>query len=109
MLQVKNIEVKKYTGEFLDLKGETHQINDLPCMISDEKCVSLPGVIGGNFGKCEENSKNILLEAGNYAREYIFNAQRSVKSTDASKKFFYGVDPEMTRIALIEGASLIAE
>lgn len=106
---IQQIQVREYSGEFIDLKGCIHQLDKLPCMISDNKCISVPGVIGGNYGKCQENSKNILLEAANYAQEYIFRAQKAVKNTDASKKFFYGVDPEMTKIALAQGASLIQE
>jgi len=105
--RISKVYIQKCTStEFKDLKGNTHQINDLTCMESDDACISIPGVIGGDNSKVDINTRNILLEAGVYSVEHIYEAQKQVCTTEASKKFFYGIDPNMTRLAILEAASL---
>ena len=104
---VNQIQVKKTQScTFTDLKGQSHQLSDTTIMISGDHVVSLPGIIGGNYGKCLDSTSAILLEAGNYTREHIY-AGRKIHKTRASDLFFHGVDPAITPIALLEAASMI--
>lgn len=106
---VKKILVKKIEScTFVDLKQEVHQIKNMTMMISGSEYVSLPGIIGGDYGKSSSSTTQVLLESGNYSKEHIFRG-RLIKKTQASKLFFHGIDPEMTKIALSEAAGMIKE
>jgi phenylalanyl-tRNA synthetase beta chain len=104
---VRKIIVKKVDSiKFVDLKQKEHDIHNMTVMISNGQCVSLPGVIGGYYGRCSNSSTHVLLEAGNYTREHIYHGQMVAK-THASKLFFHQIDPVMTKLALTEAVALI--
>ena len=104
---ITQLEVKACTGQFIDLKGNEYCVNDLCCVTSNNKIALMPGVIGGDFSKYTDSTVNVLLEAGNYAKSYIYKAQKMICNTEASRKFFYGIDPNMTKIAIAKAADII--
>lgn len=105
---VGHIEIVGHSeSSFIDLNGKEHKIDDLCCMVSNGRCIAIPGVIGGDLSKCSSATSNILLEGGNYDPDYIHNAQQIAGITNASRRFFHGIDANMTRIAILEAAAMI--
>ncbi|WP_342261887.1 phenylalanine--tRNA ligase subunit beta [Alphaproteobacteria bacterium endosymbiont of Tiliacea citrago] len=59
---------------------------------SGENIISWPAVIGGENSKVDENTKNILLEAGVFPKDSMQRRKNGV-ITSAVKKAEYGFDP----------------
>lgn len=104
-----NIKFAKSTGVLKDLKGLNHTIENVCCVVNqDDVICAIPGVIGGDNSKINDHSTQILLEAGTYSQDHICVAQKFTP-TSASKKFLYGVDFNMTKIAIEEAAHLMLQ
>lgn len=103
-----------HKGESVTALDETdtkYELDEDMIVISD---VSGPLAIGGVKGGKESGISNathtILLEAANFDKSNIKMTSRKLRLvTDASNRFSYGVDPNLTLIALKRAASLIAE
>ena len=95
--------------DFEDQKGQKFSLKEVLCMFSDDKCVQICGVADAKWAGVSKNTKNVLLQAGNYAKEAIFKAENQLYGTDASKRFSYGVDPEMCMLSLCEIAGIIKQ
>ena len=80
-------------------------------MICDSKggmCIA--GVFGGNTSGVSGTTKNVFLEGAWFNPVSIRKAaKRHSLNTDASFRYERGVDPNMTRFALMRAAMLIKE
>ncbi|MBI5153361.1 MAG: phenylalanine--tRNA ligase subunit beta [Parcubacteria group bacterium] len=78
-------------------------------VIADHKEVlAIAGVKGGRAAEITNTTKTILLEAANFDPDRVVRTTRRIGfTTDAFQRFKYGIDPNMTEIALRRVAELI--
>ena len=95
--------------DFEDQKGQKFSLKEVLCMFSDDRCIQVCGVADAKWASASKNTKNVLLQAGNYAKEAIFRAESQLYSTDASKRFSYGIDPEKSLLTLCEVATIMKQ
>jgi phenylalanyl-tRNA synthetase beta chain len=113
LLKGRRIVVKKAkTGdEFTTLDGKTHKLTSNSLMICDAKRpVGIGGIMGGVNSEVSIATKNILLESAYFDP---VNTRRTCKnlgiSTESSRRFERGTDPNGVVYALNRAAQLIAE
>ncbi len=96
---------------FITLDGAMNTLNDECLMICDaEKAVGVAGIMGGQNTEVSENTRNILLECAYFDPRNIRRTSKFLeKSTEASKRFERGVDPNGLTFALNRAAQLISE
>lgn len=71
------------------------------CVTSDNKIMCLGGVMGGLNSEISENSKNILIEAANFASPQIRKTSiRLGLSSDSSQRFIKGINKDQTEFVL---------
>ena len=72
--------------------------------------IALAGVMGGAATEINIASTDVLLESATFNPVSVFRtAKRHRLTSEASKRFERVVDPEVTHIALLRAASLLAE
>ena len=72
--------------------------------------IALAGVMGGGATEINTQSTDVLLESATFNPVAVFRtAKRHRLTSEASKRFERVVDPEVTDIALLRAASLLAE
>ncbi|MFQ5751513.1 MAG: phenylalanine--tRNA ligase subunit beta, partial [bacterium] len=96
---------------FTTLDEKTHTLNSECLMICDgEKEVAIGGIMGGLNSEVSLETKNILLESAYFDP---VNIRRTAKflgiSTESSRRFERGTDPNGVLYALDRAAQLIAE
>ncbi|MFQ5677036.1 MAG: phenylalanine--tRNA ligase subunit beta, partial [bacterium] len=106
-----NVRTAAAGEKFTTLDNETHTLNSECLMICDgEGPVAIGGVMGGLNSEVSARTKNVLLESAHFDP---VNVRRTSKflgiSTEASRRFERGVDPNGTLYALDRAAQLIAE
>ena len=113
LIRGQEINVKTATkGEkFTTLDDVKHTLNSECLMICDgEDAVAIGGVMGGLNSEVSDSTKNILLEAAYFNPVNIRRTSKFIGcSTEASRRFERGVDPNGTLFALDRAAQLIAE
>lgn len=88
--------------DFAALDGKIYHLakGDLVVM-DDKKVCSIAGIIGGESSKCEETTKNILLEAAVFDRISVAKTARRLNIDTRSKYVFErGVDHHFTKSAV---------
>lgn len=95
--------------ETLDSVVRTLSAEDV--VIADEKkTVGLAGVMGGEQVEIDDNTTEIVIEAANFDPATIARASRRHKlSSEASKRFERGVDPELPARTVRRVAELLVE
>ncbi|MBI5420692.1 MAG: phenylalanine--tRNA ligase subunit beta [Parcubacteria group bacterium] len=78
-------------------------------VIADHKQIlAIAGVKGGRAAEITKETTTILLEAANFDSDRVVRTTRRIGfTTDASQRFKYGIDPNMTEVALRRVADLI--
>jgi len=113
LLKRKQIVVKtaKPGEEFTTLDNRIHKLNAECLMICDgERPVAIGGIMGGFNSEVSENTKNILLESAYFNPVNIRRTSKYLGiSTESSRRFERGVDPNGALYALDRAAQLIAE
>lgn len=96
--------------KFLGLDGKEYDLKEGDLVIrDDEKVCGLAGIIGGESTKCDENTKNILLEAAVFDSVSIAKTARRLNIETRSKYVFErGVDHNFTAEAVDIASDLIA-
>ena len=93
----------------LDEAERTLDAEDL-LITSGGKAVGLAGVMGGANTEISNETKNVLIEAANFDPVSIARSARRHKlSSEASKRFERGVDPEVAAVAAGRVAQLLVE
>jgi len=105
------VKCAKAGERFITLDGIEHVLNDECLMICDgEKAVGVAGIMGGQNTEVSQNTKNILLECAYFDPRNIRRTSKHLeKSTEASKRFERGVDPNGLLYALDRATQLIAD
>ena len=113
LLQDQKIIVKHATeGEkFVTLDDKEHTLTSERLLICDgKKAIALAGVMGGVNSEISSESRNILLESALFNPTNIRRTSKALDlSTDSSKRFERGVDPEGMVYALNRAAELVCE
>jgi len=105
---IQNLEADTTFKTLDDVERKLHQDDLMICDANGGMC--LAGVFGGNHSGVTAYSKNVFLEAAWFNPVTIRKAaKRHALNTDASFRFERGVDPNMTRFALMRAAMLIKE
>ena len=109
--QEMNVKTAAKGEKFVTLDNVTHTLNSECLMICDgEGAVAIGGVMGGLNSEVSDSTKNILLEAAYFDPINIRRTSKFIgSSTEASRRFERGVDPNGTLFALDRAAQLIAE
>ncbi|MDP1880756.1 MAG: phenylalanine--tRNA ligase subunit beta [Parachlamydiaceae bacterium] len=111
LIQNQQIIVRKaHADEFIQtLDAKNHQLKESTLLICDsEKPLAIAGVMGGLNSEVNENTHHIVLEAAYFNPMSIRKTSKQLGfSTDASKKFERGTDPNALIIALDRAAQLI--
>ncbi|MEF8798094.1 MAG: phenylalanine--tRNA ligase subunit beta [Candidatus Bipolaricaulota bacterium] len=84
------------------LDGKKRNLQNHNLVIADEADpIALAGVMGGQKSEVRSTSKNILLEGACFDQARIRESSQKIGlSTDASKRFEKGMDPEATKLAI---------
>lgn len=113
LLEAQKIIIKHASpGEkFITLDEKEHTLNSEKLMICDgNKSIALAGVMGGLNSEITPDTKNVLLESAYFNPLNIRKTSKALDiSTDSSKRFERGVDPEGLIYALDRAAQLINE
>lgn len=106
-----NVKTAAEGEKFTTLDDVQHNLNSECLMICDgEGAVAVGGVMGGLNSEVSDSTKNILLEAAYFDPVNIRRTSRYLgSSTEASRRFERGLDPNGTLYALDRAAQLIAE
>jgi phenylalanyl-tRNA synthetase beta chain len=92
-----NLTVRRArAGEsLLALDTRTYQLDDMMCVIADEKAVeSLAGIMGGEASGCDQNTTDVLIESALWSPLNIAQTGRKLGiNSDARYRFERGVDP----------------
>ncbi len=99
-------------GETLTtLDGKERALDPLVLVIADrDGPVALAGVMGGANSEVHEGTTRLLLESASFEPRSVRRASRFLGlSTEASKRFERGVDPELAPVAAARFLSLLKE
>lgn len=93
--------VDDYEGDFVALDGNTYQIEKGDLMIfDDEKPLGIAGVIGGEYSKIVDDTKDVIIEIASFARMSIRNTARRLNiNSDASIRYQKNMDPQASDYA----------
>ncbi|MDO4259674.1 MAG: phenylalanine--tRNA ligase subunit beta, partial [Actinomycetaceae bacterium] len=90
------------------LDAEDLLITDSPSG-QGSRIIGLAGVMGGAYSEVEESTTDILLEAAHFDPTSVARSSRRHRLTsEASKRFERGVDPELAPVAAQYAAELLA-
>lgn len=93
----------------LDEKVRSLDVEDL-LICDDQGPVGIAGVMGGARTEVSETTTRVILEAAGFDPISIARSARRHKLTsEASKRFERGVDPEVARLAAARAAQLLVE
>ncbi len=97
--------------EFVTLDNVKRKLNSEDLVIADDKKVlALAGTMGGLDSEVSEFTSSIALEAAHFTPMAVAqNSRRHVLSSEASRRFERGVDPELAEIASARAALLLIE
>jgi len=97
--------------KFLALDGKEHQLDETDLVIADDaKVLALAGIIGGSCSEVDGTTENILLEAAYFNPVTVRRTAKKLGiSTDASKHFERGCDPNILTFSLDRAAKLIQQ
>lgn len=95
--------------KFTTLFGDEVELDEAMLVIADkEKALALGGVMGGDNSKVTEETKTILFECANFNGYNIrLTSKKLGLSSDSSKKYTKGLDPNNITLALERAAQLI--
>jgi phenylalanyl-tRNA synthetase beta chain len=93
------------------LDGMNRALKESDLVISDqEKALSIAGIMGGAFSEITAETKQIVLEAANFEAATVSQTARRLGLTsEASKRFERGIDPELASAAAKRAALLMTK
>ena len=97
--------------KFATLDGQERTVTAADLLISDDKKVlALAGTMGGLDSEVTESTTALAIEAIRFNSVAIAkNARNHKLSTEASRRFERGVDPELAEIASLRATSLLVD
>ncbi len=83
---------------------------DILIIADTKEPLAIAGIKGGKKAEITNKTTNILLEAANFDRVLIRRASKKIGlKTDASRRFEYGIDPNLTQLGINRSLALIQE
>ncbi|MFC6267794.1 phenylalanine--tRNA ligase subunit beta [Frigoriflavimonas asaccharolytica] len=106
------VGANNFGSNFTTLDGVERTLSGAEIMIKDgnDEPMCIAGVFGGANSGVSADTKTIFLESAYFNPVAVRKAAKfHGLNTDASFRFERGVDPNMTKIALIEAVEMLAE
>lgn len=106
------IDFANQTETFAALDANSYTITSENLMVSEAggRVLALAGVMGGAESAISEQSAEIVLEAACFEAKTVRRSSRLTGiSTESSRRFERGTDPELVKIALMRAYELIQE
>lgn len=105
------VRTAKAGESFTTLDGKERVLTATDLLICDRtKAVAIAGVMGGQNSEVSETTQNVLLEAAYFLPSAIRKTSKRLGlSTDASKRFERGCDPNALPFVLDRAAALIQQ
>ena len=96
---------------FKTLDGQEHDLNDEALLICDQnKAIALAGIMGGLNSEVQNDTKTVFLESAYFAPTNIRRTSKKLGlSTESSRRFERGADPNGTLYARDRAAQLLCE
>lgn len=96
---------------FTTLDGKVHTLDGETCLICDgQKPVALAGIMGGLNSEVRDDTRQIFLESAYFSTTAVRRASKRLGiSTESSRRFERGADPDATLAALNRAAALLQE
>jgi phenylalanyl-tRNA synthetase beta chain len=108
-----NIVVRRAReGERLrTLDGEERRLTASMMVVADERrALSLAGIMGGEDSEIADSTREVVLEGASWDRASIRTASAALTlSTEASRRFGRGVDPDLTALGVARATQLTLE
>ncbi len=106
-----NVKTASEGENFTTLDDKTHVLNSKSLMICDgERAVAVGGIMGGLNSEVSSETKNVLLESAYFNPVNIRRTSKFLGiSSESSKRFERGTDPNGIIYALNRATQLIAE
>ncbi len=97
--------------QFTTLDGKSHILRNECLLICDkEKPVAVGGIMGGQNSEVSAETTRVLLESAYFDAVNIRRSSKQLgQSTESSKRFERGVDPNGCHLALDRAAQLLAD
>ncbi len=112
-LQSSRIVVRRARdGERLrTLDGEDRQLSSTMMVVTDgERARSLAGIMGGEDSEIADTTRDVIIEGANWDRAGIRITSSALNlSSEASRRFGRGVDPDLTALGVARATSLTLE
>ncbi|MCA1646475.1 MAG: phenylalanine--tRNA ligase subunit beta [Chloroflexi bacterium] len=103
---------RAHDGERLHtLDGEERVLDSSMMVVADEhRARSLAGIMGGEDSEIEDATREVILEGASWDRASIRRAQAALNlSSEASRRFGRGVDPDLTALGVARATALTLE
>ncbi|MFQ5638840.1 MAG: phenylalanine--tRNA ligase subunit beta [bacterium] len=106
-----NVKTAESGENFTTLDNVEHSLNPENLMICDaERSIAIGGVMGGLNSEVSSKTTEVLLESAHFNPVNIRRTSKGLGlTTEASKRFERGVDPNGTLYALERAAKMIAD
>jgi phenylalanyl-tRNA synthetase beta chain len=101
-----------YDGERLHtLDGEERVLNSTMMVVADEqRARSLAGIMGGEDSEIQDATREVIIEGASWDRASIRRATAALNlSSEASRRFGRGVDPDLTALGVARATELTLE
>jgi phenylalanyl-tRNA synthetase beta chain len=103
---------RAHDGERLHtLDGDQRVLNSTMMVVADEqRARSLAGVMGGEDSEIQDSTREVILEGASWDRASIRRASAALNlSSEASRRFGRGVDPDLTALGVARATALTLE
>ncbi len=103
---------RAYDGERLHtLDGEERVLNSTMMVVADEqRARSLAGIMGGEDSEIQDSTREVIIEGASWDRASIRRATAALNlSSEASRRFGRGVDPDLTALGVARATELTLE
>ena len=96
---------------FVTLDGKNHQLDEQALLICDaKKPVALAGIMGGENSEVQQDTTTVFLESAYFVPTNIRLTSKKLEiSTESSRRFERGIDPNGTLYALHRATQLLIE
>jgi phenylalanyl-tRNA synthetase beta chain len=75
-----------------------------------QEAIAVAGIMGGLYSEVDDSTNLVVLESANFHPTSIRRTSRALRlSTEASKRFDKGLDPELTEPSALRAAALMAQ
>jgi phenylalanyl-tRNA synthetase beta chain len=98
-------------GEIRTLDGQKRKLSPADLLIADQNGpLALAGIMGGLESEIVGTTKEIALEATHFNSQVIAqNSRRHMLTSEASRRFERGVDPQLAELASARAAQLLID